>query len=114
MSSKTLLLNAQENVLKLKTSNLKRRAKVIDLMQQKPLSDDEINILYEKNLGILNGEALINTLWLFNSLHFGLQGCGEHRRMCWGDVQLMKDADGTEYLLFSERQTKPEVELIHI
>ena len=29
-------LNAQENVLKLKTSNLKRRAKVIDLMQQKP------------------------------------------------------------------------------
>ena len=36
------------------------------------LSDDEINILYGKNLlGISNGEALINTLWLFNSLHFG-------------------------------------------
>ena len=44
------------------------------------LSDDEINILYEKNLlGISNGEALINTLWLFNSLQFGLRGCGEHR-----------------------------------
>ena len=26
--------------------------------------------------------------------------------MCWGDVQLMKDADGTEYLHFSERRTK--------
>ena len=26
--------------------------------------------------------------------------------MWWGDVQLMKDADGTEYLHFSERQTK--------
>ena len=26
--------------------------------------------------------------------------------MCWGDVQLMKDADGTEHLHFSERQTK--------
>ena len=26
--------------------------------------------------------------------------------MYWGDVQLMKDADGTEYLHFSERQTK--------
>ena len=49
-------------------------------------------------LGISNGEALINTLWLFNSLHFGLRGCGEHRHMCWGD--------GTEYLHFSERQTK--------
>ena len=57
------------------------------------LSDDEMNIFYEKNfLGISNGEALINTLWLFNSLHFGLRGCGEHRHMCWGD--------GTEYLHF--------------
>ena len=26
--------------------------------------------------------------------------------MCWGYVQLMKDAAGTEYLNFSERQTK--------
>ena len=26
--------------------------------------------------------------------------------MCWGDVQLMKDADRTEYLHSSERQTK--------
>ena len=26
--------------------------------------------------------------------------------MCWGDIQLMKDADGTEYLHFSQRQTK--------
>ena len=71
------------------------------------LSDDEINILSEKSLlGISKGEALINTLWLFNSLHFGLRGCGEHLQMCWGDIQIMKDADGTEYLHFSERQTK--------
>ena len=49
---------------------------------------------------------MINTLWLFNSLHFGLRGCGEHQQMCWKDVQLMKDAGGTEYLHFSERQTK--------
>ena len=26
--------------------------------------------------------------------------------MCWGDIQLLKDADGTKYLHFSERQTK--------
>ena len=61
----------------------------------------------KKNLlGISNGEWLINTLWLCNSLHFGLRGCGEHRQMCWGDVQLMKDTDRTEYLYFSEKQTK--------
>ena len=53
-----------------------------------------------------NGEALINTLWLFNSLHFGLRGCGENRQMHGKGVQLMKDADETELLHFSERQTK--------
>ena len=97
MSSKTLLLNVQENVSKLKTSNFKRRAKPGNRVNTaEALSDDEINILCEKNLlGISNGEALINTLRLFNSPHFGLIGYGEHRQMCWGDDQPLKDADGT-------------------
>ena len=93
--------------LEAKNKQLKKEGKGNRPNAAEALSDDEISILYEKNLlGISNGEALINTLWLFNSLHFGLRGCGEHRQMCWGDVQLMKDADGTEYLHFSERQTK--------
>ena len=67
----------------------------------------EENILYEKNLlGISNAEALLNTVWLFNSVHFGLRGCEEYRQMTWGDVQLHMEADGTEYLEYSERQTK--------
>ena len=71
------------------------------------LTDHEINTLYQQNqLGILNAEALLNILWLFNSLHFGLGGCDEHRQMCWGDIKLMAAADGTEYLKYSERQTK--------
>ena len=69
------------------------------------LTDAEENILYEKNLlGISNAEALLNTVWLFNSVHFGLRGCEEHRQITWGDVQLHMEADGTEYS--SERQTK--------
>ena len=64
-------------------------------------------ILYENNLlGISNAKALLNTVWLFNSVHFGLRGCEEHRQMTWGDVQLHMEADGTEYLEYSERQTK--------
>ena len=102
----TLLLNMQENVLKLKTSNSKTRAKVIELMQQKPKAMMRSIFSPKKAPGISNVEALINTVWLFNSLHFGLRGHGEHRQMCGRDVQLMKDADGTEYLHFSERQTK--------
>ena len=42
----------------------------------------EVNILYEKELlGISSAEALVNTLWLLNSVHFGLRGCGDHRQM---------------------------------
>ena len=34
--------------------------------------------------------------------------------MCWENVQLMKDADGTEYLHFSERQTKTRSGADHV
>ena len=71
----------------------------------------EENILYEKNLlGISNAEALLNTVWFFNSVNFGLRGCEEHRQMTWGDVQLHVEADGTEYSEYSERQTKSRTE----
>ena len=71
------------------------------------ISDDEVSVLYESNiLGISNAEALINTVWLMNSIHFGLRGCDEHRQLCWSDVKLLRDADGTEYLEYCERQTK--------
>ena len=39
-------------------------------------------------------------------MHFGLRGCEEHRQMTWGNVQLHMEADGTEYLEYSECQTK--------
>ena len=57
-------------------------------------------------LGLSSGEALLNTLWLNNSIHFGLRSCQEHRDMCWGDVKLCEDAKGNEYLEYTERQTK--------
>ena len=72
-----------------------------------PLTDQEIDVLYEKNLlGLSSGEALLNTLWLNNTIHFGLRSCQEHRDLCWGDVKLCEDAKGNEYLEYTERQTK--------
>ena len=72
-----------------------------------PLTDQEIDVLYEKNLlGLSSGEALLNTLWLNNTIHFGLRGCQEHRDMCWSDVKLCEDAKRNEYLEYTERQTK--------
>ena len=71
------------------------------------ISDDEVSVLYESNIpGISSAEALINTVWLMNSIHFGLRGCDEHRQLCWSDVKLLRNADGTEYLEYCERQTK--------
>ena len=71
------------------------------------LTSDELNTLYEKGLLCTrNPEALLNTLWLNSTMHFGLRGCKEHRDMWWGDVKLKETADGKEYLEFNERQTK--------
>ena len=35
-----------------------------------------------------------------------MRGCQEHRDLCWGDVKLCKDAQGNDYLVYNERQTK--------
>ena len=44
------------------------------------LSSDQLNTLYEKGLlGTRNPEALLNTLWLNNTMHVGLRGCKEDR-----------------------------------
>ena len=71
------------------------------------ISDDEVRVLYKSNiLWISSAEALINTVWLKNSIRFGLRGCDERCQMCWSDVKLLRDADRTEYLEYCERQTK--------
>ena len=71
------------------------------------ISDDEVKVLYESNiLGISSAEAFINTVWLMNSIHFGLRGCDDYHQMCWSDVKLLRDADGTEYLEYCEHRTK--------
>ena len=65
------------------------------------LTEDEI-----KRLCVSRPEAILNTLWLNNSLHFGLQGVKRHHDMRWGDVKLCKTDQSVEYLKFNERQTK--------
>ena len=71
------------------------------------LTEDEIKLLFDKGLlGVSSPEAILNTLWLNNSLHFGLRGVKEHHDMRWGDVKLCKTDQGVEYLEFNERQTK--------
>ena len=41
-----------------------------------------------------------------NLIYSGLRGCDERCQMRWSDVKILRDADGTEYLEYFERQTK--------
>lgn len=68
-----------KDTLKTKMKVLKKQGKGNKPNRAQPLTDMEINSLYEKNLlGDSTPEAMINTLWLNNSVHFGLRGVTEH------------------------------------
>ncbi|XP_033731021.1 uncharacterized protein KIAA1958 homolog [Pecten maximus] len=95
------------DALKAKQKVLKKEGKGNRAKKSEPITDTEIQILYEKKLlGPSTPESLLNTVWLNNSLHFGLRGMQEHYNLKWGDVQLKSASDGTEYLELNERQTK--------
>ena len=65
-----------------------------------PQSSDDIEELWRANQsGAATPYSILQTLWIYTTIHFGLSGCQEHRDMCWDD-------GGREYLEFSERQTK--------
>ncbi|CAC5415445.1 unnamed protein product [Mytilus coruscus] len=53
-----------------------------------------------------NGKSLIRTVWLNNSLHFGLRSREEHSTIRWGDLQMKSTTDGLQYLEHAERVTK--------
>ena len=93
--------------LQSKQKDLKQKGKGNKPNASVALTEQEIELLYDKELlGTSTPEALLNTIWFNNTIHFGLRGCKEHRNMCWGDVQLRQSTNGEEFLEFSERQTK--------
>lgn len=105
------------NDLAFKTTRKTLQSKQIELKKQgkgnKPnvsvnvSHTSELNAMYVKSLlGTRNSESLSNTLWLNNTMHFGLRGGKEHRDMSWSDVKLKQTADGEKHLEFNEKQTK--------
>ena len=90
-----------------KQRDLKRKGRGNKAKPSAALSEEDIQVLYEKNLlGISTAEALLNTVWFNNTIHFGLRGCKEHREICRGDVKVCQTSTGQEYLQFNERETK--------
>ena len=95
------------DALKAKQKQLKRHGLANRPKATTALTDDEIEILFDKKLlGLSSPQALLNTVWLNNMFHFGLRGCKEQKELRWGDIVLKTDSDGKEYLEYFERQTK--------
>ena len=95
------------DVLKAKQKQLKRHGLGNRAKATTALTDDEIEILFDKKLrGLSSPQALLNTARLNNMMHFGLRGCKEQKELRWGEIVLKTDSDGKEYLEYFERQTK--------
>ena len=107
LSSKTVISKKQET-LKAKQKQLKRYGLGNRPKATTTLTDDEIEILFNKTLlGLSSPQALLNTVWLNNMIHFGLREVRiEQKELRWGDIVLKTDSDGKEYLEYFERQTK--------
>ena len=95
-----------QQAIKAKGKQLKRIGKGNKPNASSPLTDDEIDVLYTKGLlGCSTPESVINTVWLNNCVYFGMRGCTENRNLQWGDVRLLSDQSGFQFLEL-ERQTK--------
>ena len=53
-----------------------------------------------------NAKALINLMYVNNTMHLGLRSHEVHTHLRWGDIQLLTTATGEEYLEYNERATK--------
>ncbi|CAC5387501.1 unnamed protein product [Mytilus coruscus] len=94
-------------VLSAKRKHLKSQGLGNKKLKADPFSSTEIDMLFEQNLlGTGNPEALLNTIWLNNTLHFGMRGRKEHIDMLFGDIKMMTTASGEQYLEYNERLTK--------
>uniref|UniRef100_A0A8C4Q9A7 ZMYM2-like/QRICH1 C-terminal domain-containing protein n=1 Tax=Eptatretus burgeri TaxID=7764 RepID=A0A8C4Q9A7_EPTBU len=57
--------------------------------------------LWEANLlGCKNPESLLRTMFLFNSLYFGLHSRKDHWKLCWGNVHLGITKEGFSFLQY--------------
>ena len=71
------------------------------------LTDEKMNTLFGKQLLTLSSpQAMLNTVWLNNMIHFGLRGCKKEKELRWSDIVPKKNTDSKEYLEYFVRQTK--------
>ena len=81
---KDLQFEKTRKALSSKQKDLKRKGKGNKPNASVAISEDDIQVLYEKKLlGTESPEALLNTLWLNNTTQFDLRGCKELGTCAW-------------------------------
>ena len=114
MNYKHSLINDPEfakvrEVLKSKQKALKKEGYGNKPHQAQALTNEHIEAMYAaKTLGESSPRALLHSLWLICTTHFGMRTGKEIHTLCWGDVSLGIDFEtGEEFITFdTERQTK--------
>ena len=76
------------------------------MLERNPISRHLFEIGLRPKLGDGTPRSLIFTVWYFFTKCFGLRARDEHRKMTLGDITLHKAVDGSEYIQFSERNSK--------
>ena len=99
------------DALKSKQEQLKWLGKGNKPKDAASFDQEEIDLLFRNGvMGIHSPQALINTLWFNNCLHFNIRGGKAHRNLRWGDVVLKTDCNGKRYLEYSaerQKRTRP-------
>lgn len=96
------------NCIKAKMTHLKSEGYGNRPNESDELTDEDIDKLFEAGLlGHESPQQVVNLLHITFSLLFGMRGGKEQRDLKWGDIELLTDEDGDEYLShIRERHTK--------
>ncbi|KAL5021115.1 hypothetical protein ScPMuIL_000270 [Solemya velum] len=72
-----------------------------------PITANDVNILYAKGqLGYESADALLNTLWFSNTVHFGIKSTKDHHSLKWGDIIYGQLEDGNDFIEYIGNSSK--------
>ena len=105
---KDVQLEQTRKALQSKQRDLKRKGIGNKPNASAALSEEDIQVLFERDLlGSSTVEALLNTVWFNNTIPSGLLGCEDAGKCVQGETEnFVKTPTSQEYLEFNERETK--------
>ncbi|XP_035681593.1 uncharacterized protein LOC118419337 [Branchiostoma floridae] len=91
-------------------SHVKNSAEIVSNSKKNFPTDEEEMILYSKGVvGLTNPFSLLCAVWVNNSKHFRIKSRETTVGLRWGEIQLKKLANGTEYLEYMSLTTENSV-----